>query len=201
MARSGEIRNRSGRTYKPSTLRTIEGDFRLRLIPELGMHFMSDIERADMQGRVTVWQAAFSASKVHGCVNAARVLWRDFDLITGTDNLLLSDPTKGLRLPAVPVGGRDRIATADEAHRLIAALEVEDRALWATALYSGMRHGELRALRAEKIELALKRIKVHAGMGPVRGGNRHQDRKGPPHHSRHRTARNDARRAPGADRT
>jgi hypothetical protein len=39
-------------------------------------------------------------------VNAARVLWRDFDLITGTDNVLVIDPTKGLRLPAVPTGGR-----------------------------------------------------------------------------------------------
>ena len=130
---------------------------------------MSDIERADLQGRVSVWQRTLSAGKVHSCVNAARVLWRDFDLITGTDNLLLSDPTKGLRLPAVPVGGRDRIATADEAHRLIAALNVEERALWATALYAGMRHGELRALRAEKIELLLKRIKVHAGWDQYEG--------------------------------
>jgi integrase len=130
---------------------------------------MGDIERADMQARVGVWQAALSPSKVHGCVNAARVLWRDFDLVTGSDNHLLTDPTKGLRLPAVPVGGRDRIATADEAHRLIAALKVEDRALWATALYAGMRHGELRALRAEKIELALKRIKVHAGWDQYEG--------------------------------
>jgi hypothetical protein len=37
-------------------------------------------------------------------------------------------------------------------------------------------------------------------LGPVRGGNRHQDRKGPAHHSRHRTAQNAARRAPAADR-
>ncbi|HSZ69098.1 MAG TPA: site-specific integrase [Solirubrobacteraceae bacterium] len=168
-AQSGEILNRSGRHYKPSMLRTLETDFRLRLIPELGMHVMSDIERADMQARVAVWQAALSPSKVHGCINAARVLWRDFDLVTGSDNRLLTDPTKGLRLPAVPVGGRDRIATADEAHRLIAALKVEDRTLWATALYTGMRHGELRALRAEKIELALKRIKVHAGWDQYEG--------------------------------
>ena len=170
MARAEEILNRSGKRYKPSALRTIEQDFRLRLIPELGTHFMSDIERADLQRRVGVWLGRkLSASKIHTCVNAARVLWRDFDLITGTDNLLLIDPTKGLRLPAVPVGGRDRIATADEAHRLIAALEEEDQALWATALYAGMRHGELQALRAEKIELALKRIKVHAGWDQYEG--------------------------------
>jgi hypothetical protein len=53
MASSGEILNRSGKPYKPSVLRTMEGDYRLRLIPELGMHFMSDIERPDLPARTT----------------------------------------------------------------------------------------------------------------------------------------------------
>ena len=119
--------------YKPSTLRTIESDFRLRLIPELGTRFMSDIERSDLQSRVTVWQTKLSPAKVHACINAARVLYRDFDLIISTDNLLLSNPTDGLRLPSVPTGGRDRIATAEEARRLIAALAPAEAMLWATA--------------------------------------------------------------------
>lgn len=92
----------------------------------------------------------------------------DFDLLTGTNNLLLFDPTKGLRLPAVPAG-RDQIASTDEAHRLITALEEQDQGLWATAMYAGMRLGELRALRAEKIDLALKRIKVQAGWDQYEG--------------------------------
>ncbi len=168
MARSGEILNRSGKQYKPSVLRTMEGDYRLRLIPELGMHFMSDIERPDLQARVTVWQFKLSASKVHACVNAARVLWRDFDLVTGAHNALLTNPTKGLRLPAVPLT-RDRIATADEAHRLIAALDEEEQALWGCAMYAGLRLGELRALRAENIDLARKRIKIAAGWDQYEG--------------------------------
>jgi integrase len=169
MAKAGEILNRSGRRYKPSALRTLEQDFRLRLIPALGPHFMGDIERADLQARVTAWQRESSPSKVHSAVNAARVIWRDFDLITGTDNLLIIDPTKGLRLPAVPVGGRDRIATADEARRLIEALEPDEAVLWATALYSGLRLGELRALRAENVQLDRKRIKVVAGWDAFEG--------------------------------
>jgi integrase len=169
MARAGQIRNRSGKKYKPSALRTLETDFRLRLTPELGTRYMSDIERPDLQNLVNRLQSQLSPSKVHGCVNAARVLWRDFDLVTGTHNALLIDPTKGLRLPAVPVGGNDRIATADEARRLIAALNEDDRALWATALYAGMRHGEIRALRANNIDLTLKRIKVRAGWDQYEG--------------------------------
>jgi integrase len=169
MARAGEILTRSGRHYKPATLRTIEQDFRLRLIPELGTHFMSDIERSDLQSRVSVWQSELSPAKVHACINAARVLYRDFDLITGTDNPLVTNPTDGLRLPSVPTGGRDRIATAEEARRLIAALPPAEAVLWATALYSGMRFGELRALRAENIDFAHKRIKVLAGWDAFEG--------------------------------
>ena len=56
---------------------------------------MSDIERPDLQARVSVWQARYSASKVHACVNAARVLWRDFDLITGADNTLIRPFNRG----------------------------------------------------------------------------------------------------------
>ena len=147
MAEAGEILNRSGKKYKPSSLRTIEQDLRLRLIPALGPHCMSDIYRADLQRLVGVWLGQkLSASKVHGTVTAAQVLWRDFDLVTGTDNLLITDPTHGLRLPAVR-GRRERIATSDEARRLLAALEEEEQSLWATAMYAGLRHGEIRALQ------------------------------------------------------
>ena len=169
MAQAGEILNRSGRRYKPSALRTIEQDLRLRLIPDLGTHPISEIAKADLQRRIGAWLAqGLSASKVHGTVNAARVLWRDFDLVTGTDNLLVIDPTRGLRLPAV-TGRRDRIATSDEASRLIAALDEEDRPLWATAMYAGVRHGELRALRAENIDLQLKRISIRHGWDQYEG--------------------------------
>lgn len=121
MAREGEILNRSGRRYKPSAPRTIDRDLRLQLISELGAHAMREITRADLQRRVGAWRASgFSASKIRGVVNAARLLWRDYDLIAGIDNQLLVDPTRGLRLPA-DTSKRDRIATPDEARRLIEA--------------------------------------------------------------------------------
>lgn len=163
MAEAGEILNRSGKKYKPSTLRTIEQDLRLRLIPALGAHAMSDIQRADLQRLVGQWlKQELSASKIHNTITAAQVLWRDFDLISGTDNLLANDPTHGLRLPAVR-GRRDRIATPDEAHRLIAALDDEDQALWGCAIYAGLRHGEIRALQVDDIALALHRIEICRG--------------------------------------
>jgi integrase len=55
------------------------------------------------------------------------------------------NPTAGLQLPAVR-GRRDRIASLNEADRLLAALPDDDRALWSTAFFAGLRRGELMAL-------------------------------------------------------
>ena len=69
------------------------------------------------------------------------------------------NPTAGLELPAVR-GRRDRIAAPEEAARLLNALPVRDRALWATALYAGLRRGELRGLRWADVNLAGGTIRV-----------------------------------------
>jgi len=169
MARDGQIRNRSGRRYKPSALRTIETDLRLHLAPRLGTRVMVGVTRADLQRLVGGWLAAGrSPSKIRSIINAARVLWRDLDLVTGRDNELLVDPTRGLRLPA-STGRRERIATPDEARRLIEALPPEDRALWATAMYAGLRHGELRALQVRDVDLERRRINVKRGWDQYEG--------------------------------
>jgi integrase len=70
------------------------------------------------------------------------------------------NPTTGLELPAVRAG-RDRIVSPEEAARLIAAVPVQDRALWATAMYAGLRRGELQALRWDDVDLAAGIIHVH----------------------------------------
>ena len=55
------------------------------------------------------------------------------------------NPTLKLTLPAVR-GRRERTAHPQEAAALIQALPALDRALWATAIYAGLRRGELQAL-------------------------------------------------------
>jgi integrase len=66
------------------------------------------------------------------------------------DELTLN-PTANLALPAV-AGVRDRVASAAEAAALLAALPPEDRALWGTAVFAGLRRGELRALRCHDVD-------------------------------------------------
>ncbi len=169
MAREGRVRNRSGRRYKPSALRTLEKDMRLYLVPSLGTKRMAAVSRGDLQRLVDEWLGRnLSPSKVRSIVNAARVLWRDFDLLTGWEGQLPIDPTRGLRLPATAPSDV-RIASAAEARRLIHALGPPDRALWATAIYAGLRHGELRALQARDISLKQRRIQVRRGWDPYEG--------------------------------
>jgi len=69
------------------------------------------------------------------------------------------NPTGGLDVPRV-TGKRERIASPDEAATLIAALPADDRAIWATALYAGLRRGELRGLQWPDVDLATGIIRV-----------------------------------------
>jgi integrase len=78
------------------------------------------------------------------------------------------DPTHGLQLPKA-AAPRERAASPAEAARLLTALPEEDRALWATALYAGLRRGELRGLRDEDIDLDDNVIDVRRGWDDVAG--------------------------------
>jgi len=60
-------------------------------------------------------------------------------------------------------GRRDRIASPAQAAALVAALPVAERALWATALYAGLRRGELRALRWNDVDFDAGVIRVERG--------------------------------------
>ena len=64
---------------------------------------------------------------------------------------------------------RERFASPDEAEALIAAVPELDRAIWATAMYAGMRLGELRALRVDDVDLAAGVIHVERGYDAVEG--------------------------------
>src|SRR5207253_5223216 len=83
---------------------------------------------------------------------------------------VLTNPTLGLALPASRER-RERIARPAEAHALICALPKPDRALWATALYAGLRRGELQALRWAEVDFGEGVIRVERSwderVGPV----------------------------------
>jgi integrase len=78
------------------------------------------------------------------------------------------NPSAGLELPAVR-GRRERIASPAEAAELLAALRDDDRAIYATAFYAGLRRGELMGLRWEDVDFAATVIRVERGWEDVVG--------------------------------
>ena len=78
---------------------------------------------------------------------------------------LAYNPSERIDLPNGHSKRRGRIASPAEAAALLAALDAEDRPVWATAFYAGLRRGELQALRARDIDLEANLIAVERGWG------------------------------------
>jgi integrase len=164
--RVGYIRTRSGDRYKPSTIRSYEQALRGSrdgnggLLRSLGSIKLLDLTLDDMQDYADKMLAAGAQpSTIRNSIMPVRVIcaWRRREVPV--------NPTAGLRLPAVR-SGRDRIASPGEAEQLLAALADSDRPLWATALYAGLRRGELMGLRWQDIDLAQGLIYVARAWDP-----------------------------------
>lgn len=164
-ARTGEIRKPGGARYKPSVLRTYEGDLHRYLYPELGKVRLSELRRRDVQAVVDKLVGTdLSGSKVRNVLMPLRAIVR----LAIEDDELVVNPTSNLRLPEA-AKARERVATPVEAQVLLDALRLEDRPLWATAFYAGLRRGELRGLRDEDVDLDANVIHVRRGWDDVEG--------------------------------
>jgi|tagenome__1003787_1003787.scaffolds.fasta_scaffold20979081_5 integrase len=159
-AQSGEIRKRGGQRYKPSAIRSYEASLRMYVLPVLGTTKLNEVSRRQLQRLVGRWQAeGMSASSIGNHINALRAIYANVEALTDG---ACGNPTQGLRGLPAREGRRDRIASPGEAASLLAALRAEDRALWATAFYAGLRRGELRALDWSDVDLASGVIRVRA---------------------------------------
>jgi integrase len=166
-AREGVIRTRSGNPYKPAAIRAIEAGLRLRVLPEFGSRRLADIERTDLQDFVDGLLAdGLDPSTISVTMLGVRAIYKR--ATARPDSGIVVNPTTGLEMP-VTRGGRDRIASPDECAKLLAALPQGDRALWATAMYGGLRRGELQALRIEDVDLGTGVIHVRRGWDMIEG--------------------------------
>jgi len=164
-AEAGEIRNRSGNAYKPATLRGYRQALDTYVLPALGDRKLNTITTADLQDLVDRWMAeGQAASTIRNSIKPMQAIYRRARSREG----LPVNPTHDLELPA-PRPREVEIVAPEEAARLLAAAPAQDRALWATALYAGLRYGELRALRWGAVDLAGGTIRVRESWDPKEG--------------------------------
>lgn len=163
---SGVVRPRGRERYKPNTVRSYERAVRLHLRgSELAALRPADVRRRDVQAYADGLLAAMSASSVGNALNPLQAYygWAIHR------EALTTNPTEGIDLPADESKRPRRIVAPEQAVALIAALPVEDRPLWATAFYAGLRRGELQALRCEDIDLAGNVLYVRKGWDQIEG--------------------------------
>lgn len=155
--RTGAILDRSGKPYKPATLRSYERALRLRIYPVFGSRRVGDVARGDVQAFVERLNAeGLKPRTVLNTLDPLRVVMRR--AVRAGERT--TDPTDGLELPRVR-GRRERVATREQATALITAVPEQDRAFWACAFYAGLRRGELRALRWSDVDLAATPAVIH----------------------------------------
>jgi integrase len=164
-AKDGSVLDRAGKRYKPSSIRNYQGWLDRYVLPQLGDRRLGDVRRRDVQDLVDrLIGRGLAGSTVR---NALDPLRRIMDRALKRDQIAV-DPTDGIDWPATS-RTRDRVADPIEAAALIEALPSKDRALWATALYAGLRAGELRALRVRSVDLDARVIRVVAGWDDAEG--------------------------------
>jgi|SRR5579862_4475179 len=148
-AEAGVIRTRSGDRYKPSALRGYRQALTSKALPELGHRRLTAVSSNVVQDLVDRMVAAGQApSTVRNAILPLRAIYRRA-LQRGD---VAINPTLKLALPAVRTR-RERVARPEEAASLIEALPASDQALWASALYAGLRRGELQALQWNNVDL------------------------------------------------
>jgi integrase len=158
--REGRIRTRSGDLYKPSVIRSYEQALRLYALPPLGGMRVSNVRRRDVQAVADELLAhGASPSTIRNALMPLRVMFRR----AVQDGDITTSPCEMLRLPAVR-SRRERISSPAEAAELLAALPSRLRIVYGCAFYSGLRAGELRALRWGDIDLAAGVIHVERAM-------------------------------------
>jgi integrase len=174
--RAGTIRPKGRERYKPNTIRSYDRALRVHIAPsKVGDLKVSDMQRNDLQGFSDELLAlGLSVGTVSNILNPIQAFCR-----RAVDRGELAvNPAEGIDLPNGTSQRPTRIASAAEATALLAALRPEDRPIWATAFYAGLRRGELQALRCRDLDFKANLIRVERGWDQEEGAIEPKSRSG-----------------------
>jgi integrase len=163
----GRVRPRNRHRYKPSTVRNYEQHVRRRIAPTpLGSMRVREIRRLDVQEFVDeLLGEGLAPSTVNNILNPVQVFYRR----SVHREEIFYNPTEQIEVPNAKSQRPKRIASREEAAELLAAISLEERPIWATAFYAGLRRGELQALRCCDVDLERRTITVERGWDQYEG--------------------------------
>ena len=164
---SGIVRPKGRKRYKPNTIRSYERVSRVYIEGSaVGGMKVAEIRRRDLQDFADdLLGSGLAAGTVSNVLNPIQAFYRralDRDELT-------YNPAERIDLPSWGTKRPKRIASAAEAVQLLAALHLEDRPIWATAFYAGLRRGELQALRVCDVDFEANVIAVERGWDQEEG--------------------------------
>jgi integrase len=134
-------------------LRTYATAWKLHIEPAFAQKRIGAITRRELQAWTD--DQSMPRSTLNNALDPLRVLFR----YALRRSIIVTNPTADLELPAKAEEAM-RFATPAEAETFIEALRPKSRALWATAIYGGLRRGELQALRWSYVDLDKRAITV-----------------------------------------
>lgn len=149
---------------KPTTRERYAGILREHITPRWAAVKLTDVSHADVQGWLTELserRQAATVRKVH------RVLSRILALAV-KDGRLARNPAGGVNLPRV-VEGERRYLAHEQVVALADACGPEYRLVVLFLTYTGVRWGEMAALRVGRLDLLRRRAEVAESVTPVRG--------------------------------
>ena len=154
------VRNRSGEPYKRSAIRGYEQNLNKRVLPELGDERLREITLPQLQRLVDRLAGnEVAAATITTTITPLRAIYRRARQLGEVQ----TNPVTGISVPSVS-RRQERFATVEQVEAMLSRLErAKDRAAWATAIYAGLRRGEIMALRREDIDLAGGVIRVERG--------------------------------------
>jgi integrase len=153
-------------TIRASTYDSYDDIVRLHLVPGLGRHVLAKLTPADVQAFLNSKVASGSSPRrvqmLHAVLRRALKTAEQWGMVSRNVALLAKPP----RVPRHEI----RPLTPEQARRLI-EMSADDRlrALWITALGTGLRQGELLALRWADIDLDARRLHVRHTLARVDG--------------------------------
>jgi integrase len=148
---------------RPKTLFGYESILRRHLLPEFGHRAIGSITHADVQAFISGLSARSAATR-HNVLSVLKPIMRH----AVREGLISANPCDGVEVG--PIEFREMLfLTETEVAALIDAIAPEYRAFVLMAAYTGMRQGELHALRVGRVDLMRARVTVTESASVVRG--------------------------------